>query len=335
MRRIGRWFGRKFQSPVLAANQGGPSNAWSLVLAGGNGNRLQSLTLRIDGDSRPKQFSSIYGRRTMLGHTRERLRPLFPEKRTLFVVTREHESFYRQQLADTDESQVLVQPMNRGTGVAVILGLLRVFWRDPNAIIAVFPADHFYADDRVFRATVRGAIAAARRHPDRLVLVGAEPRTPEVEYGWIEAGPPAENGDPSLSTVRRFWEKPRLEKARELMARGSLWNTFITVGQAGAFLELLTPVAPMTLAEMASALFRGELEDVYRSAPTLDLSRDVLTSTSHRLLVLRDGASGWTDFGSPQRVVDTLVQNGLEPDWLRVFRDSRPPGENGQSSVPT
>ena len=68
---------------------------WAIVLAGGEGIRLKGLTRKIDGDSRPKQFSRIFGNRSLLGHTRERLRPVFDDNRVMFVVTKDHENFYR------------------------------------------------------------------------------------------------------------------------------------------------------------------------------------------------------------------------------------------------
>jgi len=49
---------------------------WAIVLAGGDGTRLQGLTRKIDGDARPKQFSRIFGDRSLLGHTREHLKPM-------------------------------------------------------------------------------------------------------------------------------------------------------------------------------------------------------------------------------------------------------------------
>jgi mannose-1-phosphate guanylyltransferase len=51
----------------------------AFVLAGGDGTRLQSLTHKIDGDGRPKQFSKIFGGKSLLTHTRDRLRPIFSD----------------------------------------------------------------------------------------------------------------------------------------------------------------------------------------------------------------------------------------------------------------
>ncbi len=57
----------------------------AFVLAGGDGTRLQSLTHQIDGDGRPKQFSKIFGGKSLLTHTRERLRPIFAEDQVAFI----------------------------------------------------------------------------------------------------------------------------------------------------------------------------------------------------------------------------------------------------------
>ena len=114
-----------------------PPGDWAVLLAGGNGNRLQSLTHKIEGDSRPKQFCRLFGDRSLLGHTRERLRPIFREDRTMFVMTKAHEAFYSEELADA--SRVVAQPANRGTGVAIIVALLRVLQHDANAVVAFFP----------------------------------------------------------------------------------------------------------------------------------------------------------------------------------------------------
>ena len=72
---------------------------WAIVLAGGDGTRLQNLTQKIEGDARPKQFSRIFGDRSLLSHTRERLKPIFGDHRSMFVVTKKHENFYTEELA--------------------------------------------------------------------------------------------------------------------------------------------------------------------------------------------------------------------------------------------
>ena len=301
-------------------------DAWAVLLAGGDGTRLRSLTRKITGDLRPKQFCRLFGDRSLLGHTRERLRPIFNEGRTLFVVTKDHETFYLDELADAGISRVVEQPLNRGTGVAIIAVLLQVLHYGEDAIIALFPTDHYFADSAAFASTVQSAMSLARKHTESVILVGAKPRWPEVEYGWIEPGAPIPNRRRTqLFRVIRFWEKPPLARARELMRTGGLWNTFVTIGRAGAFLELLRSTVPAAVAELADALARDDLYGAYRKMDAIDFSKDVLSQKPHRLLVIRDAASGWADLGTPVRVIDTLVQNQTEPQWLHEMRGADVP----------
>jgi mannose-1-phosphate guanylyltransferase len=206
---------------------------WAVVLAGGDGARLQSLTVKIEGDSRPKQFCRTFGTTSLLGQTRARLRRVFSRDRELFVVTSAHEEFYREDLRNVDDSRIIVQPRSRGTGAAMTLALLRILQRDPQSVVAFFPCDHHHSDDKAFGLTVRAATAYARQYPESIILLGAEARYPEVEYRWIEPGQ-SMLGAPTfpLSRVNHFWEKPSLSEARALLARGCLWNTFVTVGRA-------------------------------------------------------------------------------------------------------
>jgi mannose-1-phosphate guanylyltransferase len=293
-----------------------PSN-WAVLLAGGDGTRLQSLTRQIAGDSRPKQFCRIFGGSSLLRQTLERVDPLFGADRTMFVVTKAHEAFYRDDLGGIDDSRILAQPQNRGTAVAIAAALLRIAQRDANAVVAFFPCDHYYSDDDAFASTVGAGLAFAHEHPSSLILVGAEAHNPEVEYGWIEPGPAIPSGMPTgLSRVNRFWEKPSLSKAQDLLRRGCLWNTFVTIGRAGAFLELLYAAIPDVIFRMESSWKKHGLDALYRAVRAADFSRDVLALQPRRLLVLRDAASGWTDLGNPARVFDTLVRNSLEPAWL-------------------
>ena len=75
---------------------------WGVVLAGGDGTRLRSLTQLISGEDRPKQFCHVYGGKTLLAQTRARLAPAIHPERTAFVLVKAHEKFYRSELADVD-----------------------------------------------------------------------------------------------------------------------------------------------------------------------------------------------------------------------------------------
>jgi mannose-1-phosphate guanylyltransferase len=290
---------------------------WAVMLAGGDGTRLQSLTLKIAGDSRPKQFCSIIGGESLLAQTRARLESLFHLDRELFVVTRAHESYYREELRDVDDSRIISQPLNRGTGVAVAMALLHILQRDADAVVIFVPCDHYYSDAEGCSRAIRAAISGAEQYPDSIVLVGAKAHYPEVEYGWIELGSTISHVPIPLLQVNRFWEKPSLPQAQALLQRGCLWNTFVTVGYARTFLDLVCSQVPNVVLSLSNALAENELEVAYRVMPTVDFSRQILAPQPDRLLAVPDTTSGWADLGSPTRVMDILARNKIQPTWLR------------------
>src|ERR1051326_725719 len=105
---------------VPKSNDSRSAHRWAIILAGGEGARLRSLTRAIVGDERPKQFCAILGDETLLDQTRKRVALAVPRQQTLFVLTRTHEQFYRSHLPDVRPELLVVQPKNRGTAPAIL-----------------------------------------------------------------------------------------------------------------------------------------------------------------------------------------------------------------------
>lgn len=63
---------------------------WSVILAGGEGERMRSLIEQWLGSHKPKQYCTFVGTRSMLQHTVDRAASLTPPIRTVAVVAREH-----------------------------------------------------------------------------------------------------------------------------------------------------------------------------------------------------------------------------------------------------
>jgi mannose-1-phosphate guanylyltransferase len=234
----------------------------------------------------------------------------------MFVVTQAHEKYYREELRDVDDARIIPQPLNRGTGVAVAVALLHILRRDPDAVVVLVPCDHYYSDGQAFGQAVRLAFVGAEEYPDSIVLLGAQAYYAEVEYGWIELGSAISNAPVPLLRVNRFWEKPSLQQARALLRRGCLWNTFVTVGRASTFVDLLCSQRPEMILSINKALEENQLESAYRQTPAVDFSGQVLALHPNRLLAVPDMTSGWVDLGSPARVMNTLARENIQPAWL-------------------
>ena len=96
----------------------GPAHLWGVVLAGGGGVRLRALTQRICGDDRPKQYVPVFGARTLLRQTLDRVALGIPLLRTAVVTLRSHAPYFAHQWAGSEPPHVLVQPADREIGRA-------------------------------------------------------------------------------------------------------------------------------------------------------------------------------------------------------------------------
>jgi mannose-1-phosphate guanylyltransferase len=298
---------------------------WAVVLAGGQGVRLRPLVERIHSDARPKQFAILVGERSLLRRTLDRVALSVLADRTVVVTTKSHARYFETELASGRSGRVLVQPLDLGTAAGLLLPIHWISWRDPEAVVTVFPSDHFVADDAAFMRHVDALRPVVARHPERIVLVGATPDSAEPEFGWIEPGVSIERtlGSGDVRTVLRFVEKPSAEEARACLARGGLWNTFIMVGRAATFLD----AGRRALPELHERLRRirpfagtaGEesaIERAYTLAPAASFSQAVLAADPTRLAVSELPPLHWSDWGTPERVISALRREGLEPRWL-------------------
>jgi hypothetical protein len=104
------------------------------------------------------------------------------------------------------------------------------------------------------------------------------------------------------------------------MRKGGLWNTFVAIGRAGAFLNLLAASVMPTMSRIAHAVAQSDLGSVYGEIDSIDFSKDVLSHQPRSLLVMADAASGWADLGHPERVINTLDRHRVQPAWLSEMR---------------
>ena len=309
------------QAATMVSESNDPRSAhrWAVILAGGEGARLRSLTRTIVGDERPKQFCPILGDETLLDQTRKRVALAVAPRQTLFVLTQTHEQFYRSHLNDVRPELLVVQAKNKGTAPAILYSLMRLSKVDPFSMVAFFPSDHYFSNDAGFMAYVESAFEATHSGDDKVILLGIKPHGPETEYGWIEPLSSKPTSD-AISWVRRFWEKPKDEVARGLMDHGCLWNSFVMVGSVSAFLKMIRRALPdlfdhfQSIESVLNTPRESQaIEELYARIPEVNFSQSVLAKRPGNLAVLPVGGLRWSDLGKPHRVLTTLADIGLQP----------------------
>jgi mannose-1-phosphate guanylyltransferase len=280
------------------------------------------MTRAITGDNRPKQFVPIVGGTTLLNQTRRRVALSIEPSRTLIVVTKKHRKFYASLAEEISPGLLLEQPANKGTAPAILYALLRVAAKSPDAVVALFPSDHFFANDEEFMSHVDVAIASVEVQPESVILLGITPTTSETEYGWIEPQPSIlARVQRSITRVSKFWEKPSLALANSLMSGGCLWNSFVMIGRVDALLRMTQAALPGMYAAFAAiaptfetAIEHKALAQLYSHTEDSNFSHQVLAVRPEDLMVMRVGDVGWSDLGEPNRVLSTLARIGMESE---------------------
>ena len=284
--------------------------AFVLILAGGDGTRLRSVTRALSGDDRPKQFCALVGPEPLLVETQRRAARIAPPERTLILLTRRHEAYYGGLVSAIDPSSLVIQPENRGTATAVLYGLLRVAARTPHAPAVILPSDHWVSDDFAFARNVQAGIGVVEAHERLVVLLGTVPTRPEPEYGWIEPAAPILGAWGDLHRVARFVEKPPPALASELHREGTaFWNTSVVIGQVEELLFLFA-IANPDLVDAFLEIWptlgtpgeREAAERLYARLPSSDFSRDILARQPGSLAVLAINGMSWEDLGHSGRI---------------------------------
>lgn len=284
---------------------------WLIVLAGDDGERLAPLTRSLYGYDLPKQFAVFRGTRSLLQKTLVRLRGHAAPERTIVVSTRKWAKAAVEQLRSHPGVQLLLQPMNLGTGVAALLPLACIRAVDPEGTVIVSPSDHHVARPEVVEDALFGVTRAVATGTAPMAVLGIAPDRAETDYGWLMPGA-AVAPRAGLRTVKRFVEKPSPEEATELFANGGLWNSLLMAASVEALWALAERELPAQtfLLQLYGRSSRGLgaeqlLSRIFERLPRADFNRALLAKASG-LTVTEVAESGWSDLGTPQRVLDSL-----------------------------
>jgi mannose-1-phosphate guanylyltransferase len=274
-----------------------------IILAGGSGTRFWPRSRK----ARAKQVLALDGERSMIQRTMDRLNPLAaPED--FWVITNDLLSeTICGQLDNVPENQVVCEPAARNTAPAAGLAAFLIERIAPDAVLGMFPADHVIEDEPAFLAVIERAVDLAAAG-ENMVVLGVKPTRPETGYGYIETGEAMADG---VLRVRRFTEKPNLERAEEFVAAGNYhWNGGIFIWSArtlaNAVREHVPEMAPL-LEKIAAAYgtenFERVFAELYPQCENISVDYAILEPRSAKgenrsQLYCIPAEFGWNDLGS-------------------------------------
>jgi mannose-1-phosphate guanylyltransferase len=217
-------------------------NAYVCIMAGGSGERFWPMSRQRT----PKHLLKLFSERTLVEDTVRRLEGVVPLA-NVFVLTNEVQlPETRAALPFLRPEQIIAEPAKRDTAPAAALATGLVRARNPNAVMALLPADSLIEN----RSKVAEQLSAALERAattDALLTFAITPSFPSTGFGYLEMAEtlphPKEGG--VCRRVARFVEKPDLATAERYVASGNYgWNAGVFVWRVTAFLAEAEKHAP-------------------------------------------------------------------------------------------
>ncbi|MBI5585304.1 MAG: mannose-1-phosphate guanylyltransferase [Deltaproteobacteria bacterium] len=285
---------------------------YAVIMAGGRGTRFWPRSRKKS----PKQLLNIIGEKTILEQTVDRIRPLCPWDRIYIVTEKDQAPLIRDLLPDLPGDHLIVEPLGKNTAPCIGLAARLLAERDPAAVMAILPADHYIARESDFRHVLAAAGEAARAG-DYLITLGITPTFPETGYGYIEKGAArAVLPDRPVWAVKAFHEKPDRPKAEAMLAAGGFfWNSGMFIWTAAAILKKMAQYTPDLFREIQGlppAICHPEWEPALLAAYERmeDISIDYAVMEKADNVLMLEGDFGWNDVGSWEAVYQLEARDG-------------------------
>ncbi|HEX2975969.1 MAG TPA: mannose-1-phosphate guanylyltransferase [Bacteroidales bacterium] len=295
-------------------------NKYALIMAGGVGSRFWPLSR----SEKPKQFLDILGTgETLIQQTFRRFKTICPEENIFVVTSEEHRELVIEQLG-IDSSRVMGEPLRRNTAPCIAYGTFRILKENPDAIIAVTPADHLIVKENKFCDTVKKCFVFAKDN-NALVTIGIKPDRPETGYGYIQADKkkPVKDYD-NLLKVKTFTEKPNRDLARVFLESGDFfWNSGIFIWNMKSILAAFEKYMPdvYTAFEEGRNIYSTKQESsfiakTYAACKSISIDYGIMEKADN-VYVMTSTDIGWSDLGTWGSLYE---HSGLDKDGNAVVR---------------
>lgn len=244
-----------------------------VLMAGGKGTRLWPLST----NKLPKQFIQVFdNNQSMLSSTYNKVKNL---NRNIYVATQKE--YYDIALAQTNNSaNIICEPFSHDTFAAFLNVAMYLKYEnnvDENEFVAIIPTDHD-VDSNFYEILFEAEKLLQSCNKD-FCLVGIKPTYPSTQYGYILY---------SKSYVKKFVEKPSINKAKKLISDNAVWNSGILVFRLSAMIKIANKY-------INYKNYKKFLNN-YHLLPKISFDYEILEKMSDLMIVLSN--QSWKDLGN-------------------------------------
>ena len=274
-------------------------------MAGGSGTRFWPASRA----KKPKQFLPLLSSKTLFEETLSRLPPFVKKKNILVVTQSSHVPLVRK-LSGLSLWQVIGEPVGRNTAPCAILAALLAHQKDPKAVVALLPADHQITKKKVFHKLLKAAFETAQKS-DLPITFGIQPDRAHSGYGYMELGKKiARKNIFDLYQLRRFHEKPSLQKAKKFLRSGNfLWNSGMFVWKAEALLKAAEKYLP-EIYRLSEKIINqpSKMKKFFPAMPNISIDYGLMEKMNGKILTIPVDP-GWSDVGGWLSFAEFLPQD--------------------------
>lgn len=283
-------------------------NLYALIMAGGVGSRFWPRSK----EKTPKQLLSIFGERTLIQQTVERLEGLIPHEKIFIITNKVQQDEIIKQLPNIPKDNVLIEPFGRNTAACIGYASVMISEKAKDAVICVLPADHIIKNIDSYHKTLTSAAKFADESKG-LVTIGIIPSRPETGYGYIQIDDAILKDN--IHKVLTFAEKPNYATAIRFLESGDfLWNSGMFIWRIDAILEEISKYMPelndgleTIKKNLNSANFEETSRNIYGQLKNISIDYGIMEKSQKVYLIKGDFL--WSDVGSWEEVYQLSKKN--------------------------
>ena len=266
-----------------------------VLLSGGSGKRLWPLS----NNARSKQFLPLLEKEdgtmeSMVQRVVRQVREAHLTDDITLATNASQLDIIINQLGDS--VSVVTEPERRDTFPAIALasGYLKLKKGCPDdEVVVIMPCDPF--TEAGYFETIGRMVKCVEADVAELVLMGITPTYPSEKYGYVVPVTDHLKAEGSMA-VSKFTEKPSVERAKELLGMGALWNGGVFAFRLGYMMEIAQRYVKADSFE--------EMRSRYSEFPKISFDYEVAEKADSVAVLPYSGQ--WKDLGTWNTLTDEL-----------------------------